>query len=347
MYIKKIILAVVLIGVVIAGYFAYWVYSVMFRPNTAFNNETAYIYIPTNASYSEVREQLKPLLIDIDKFDALAHQKKYSSNIKAGKYVIRKGMNNNDIVNSIRSNNIPVKVSFNNQETFEDLAGRIAMQIEADSLSLLNAMKSEEFQSANGFSKQTALEMYVPNSYELFWNTSAVQFRDRMLKEYHKFWNDSRMAKAKAMNLSPTEVITLASIVQKETSKVDERPRIAGVYVNRLKAGIPLQADPTVIYALKKQSGDFSQVIKRVLYKDLELDSPYNTYKYAGLPPGLITMPDISSIDAVLNYEKHNYYYFVADIDNFGYHKFSKSLAQHNRNRQEYVRWLNKQRVNR
>ncbi|HKK11726.1 MAG TPA: endolytic transglycosylase MltG, partial [Flavobacteriaceae bacterium] len=229
MYIKKIILAVVLIGVVIAGYFAYWVYSVMFRPNTAFNNETAYIYIPTNASYSEVREQLKPLLIDIDKFDALAHQKKYSSNIKAGKYVIRKGMNNNDIVNSIRSNNIPVKVSFNNQETFEDLAGRVAMQIEADSLSLLNAMTSEEFQSANGFSKQTALEMYVPNSYELFWNTSAVQFRDRMLKEYHKFWNDSRMAKAKAMNLSPTEVITLASIVQKETSKVDERPRIAGV----------------------------------------------------------------------------------------------------------------------
>jgi UPF0755 protein len=256
-------------------------------------------------------------------------------------------MNNNDIVNSIRSNNIPVKVSFNNQETFEDLAGRVAMQIEADSLSLLNAMTSEKFQSANGFSQQTALEMYVPNSYELFWNTSAVQFRDRMLKEYHKFWNDSRMAKAKAMNLSPTEVITLASIVQKETSKVDERPRIAGVYVNRLKAGIPLQADPTVIYALKKQSGDFSQVIKRVLYKDLELDSPYNTYKYAGLPPGLITMPDISSIDAVLNYEKHNYYYFVADIDNFGYHKFSKSLAQHNRNRQEYVRWLNKQRVNR
>jgi UPF0755 protein len=155
------------------------------------------------------------------------------------------------------------------------------------------------------------------------------------------------MEKAQALNLSPTEIMTLASIVQKETTKVDERPRVAGVYINRLKAGMPLQADPTVIYAIKEQSGDFKQTIKRVLYKDLELDSPYNTYKYAGLPPGLITMPDISSIDAVLNYEKHDYYYFVADINNFGYHKFAKSLAQHNKNRQDYVRWINQQGVNR
>jgi UPF0755 protein len=347
MYIKKLLWAVALIGIVIAAYFAYFVYSAMFKPNTAFNNEIAYIFIPTNASYNEVRSQLDTLLIDIGKFDALAKQKKYISNIKAGKYAIKKGMNNNDIINSIRSNNIPVKVAFNNQETLGDLAGRISTQIEADSLSLLQAMASESFLKSNGFETKTALGMYIPNSYEFFWNTSEEQFRDRMLKEYHHFWNASRMEKAQALNLSPTEIMTLASIVQKETTKVDERPRVAGVYINRLKAGMALQADPTVIYAIKEQSGDFKQTIKRVLYKDLELDSPYNTYKYAGLPPSLITMPDISSIDAVLNYEKHDYYYFVADINNFGYHKFAKSLAQHNKNRQDYVRWINQQGVNR
>ena len=347
MYIKKLLWAIALIGILVAAYFAYFVYSAMFKPNTAFNNDEAYIYIPTNATYNDVREQLVPLLVDINKFDALAGRKKYVSNIKAGKYAIKHGMSNNDIINSIRSNNLPIKVTFNNQETFEDLAGRIAVQIEADSLSILNAITSENFMESNGFNTRTAIGMYIPNSYEFFWNTSAEQFRDRMLKEYNRFWNESRMEKAKNLNFSPEQIIALASIVQKETAKVDERARVAGVYVNRLKSGMPLQADPTVIYAIKEKSGDFDQVIKRVLYKDLELDSPYNTYKYAGLPPGPITMPDISSIDAVLNYEKHDYYYFVVDINNFGYHKFSKSLSQHNRNREEYIRWINQQGINR
>lgn len=347
MYIKKLLWAVALLGLIVAGYFAYFVYSAMFKPNTAFENDVAYIYIPTKANYADVRSQLEPLLLNIKKFDALANQKKYVSNIKAGKYVIKKGMSNNDIINSIRSNNIPIKVSFNNQESLKNLAGRIAIQIEADSLSLLNAMTSEDFLKMNGFESRTALGMYIPNSYEFFWNTSAEQFRDRMLKEYHRFWNDSRMAKAQALNLSPSQISTLASIIQKETAKIDERPKVAGVYVNRLKAGMPLQADPTVIYAIKEKSGDFDQTIRRVLYKDLELDSPYNTYKYAGLPPGLITMPDISSIDAVLDFERHNYYYFVVDVANFGYHKFAKNLTQHNRNRQEYVRWIDQQGVNR
>jgi len=347
MYIKKILWAIALIGIAIAAYFAYFVYSAMFKPNTTFDYNEAYIYIPTNASYNEVRSQLDTLLVDIEKFDALAKQKKYITNVKAGKYVIKKGMNNNDIINSIRSNNIPIKVSFNNQETFEKLAGRIAKQIEADSLSILTEVTSQEFLSTSGFEDKTALGMYIPNSYEFFWNTSAEQFRDRMLKEFQRFWNTSRVEKAQSLNLSPIQVITLASIVQKETAKEDERPRVAGVYINRLKVGMPLQADPTVIFAIKSLSGDFDQVIKRVLYKDLELDSPYNTYKYAGLPPGPITMPDISSIDSVLNYEKHDYYYFVVDVTNFGYHKFAKNLSQHNRNREEYIRWINQQGVNR
>ncbi|WP_034040313.1 endolytic transglycosylase MltG [Wocania ichthyoenteri] len=347
MYIKKILLAIVLIGLAVAAFFAYYVYSTMFSPNTAFNNDTAYVYVKSTDTYNDVREQLMPLLKDIDKFDALAEQKKYVSNIKAGRYAIEKDMSNNDIINSIRSNNLPIKVSFNNQETLEKLAGRVASQIEADSISLLNAMKNKNFLNENNFKEETALGMYIPNSYEFFWNTSAEKFTNRMLKEYNRFWNDSRKAKAKVINLSEDEVIALASIVQKETAKVDERPRVAGVYVNRLKKRMPLQADPTVIYALKKKTGDFEQVIKRVLYKDLEIDSPYNTYKYAGLPPGLIAMPDVSSIDAVLNYEKHNYYYFVVNVENFGYHKFAKTLAQHNRNKQEYIRWINNKGIRR
>ncbi len=347
MYIKKILIAVVLIGLVIAAVVSYNIYTIMFNSNTAFNNEEAYVLVPTNATYEDVREQLVPLLKDIESFDRLAKQKKYNTNIKAGRFIIKKQMNNNDIINSIRSKNVPLKLSFNNQETLEDLAGRIASQIEADSLSLMEAMKDQEFLKENDFSNATALSMYIPNSYEFFWNTSATNFRDRMLKEYNSFWNDARLNKAKTINLSPQQVTVMASIVHKETAKNDERPRVAGVYMNRLKIGMLLQADPTVIYAIKKSTNDFDQVIKRVLYKDLELDSPYNTYKYGGLPPGPIAMPDISAIDAVLNYENHDYYYFVADVKNFGYHKFAKNLSQHNANRQEYVRWINQQGVNR
>jgi len=347
MYIKKILLAIVLIGLVIAGLLANYVYSAMFKPNTNFDSDKAYIYIPTKANYEEVKEQLILLVKDIDKFDALAQRKKYTSNIKAGRFGISKGMNNNDIINSIRSNNIPIKVSFNNQELLADLAGRIATQIEADSVSLLNAFNNKEFLVQNNFKKETALGMYIPNSYEFFWNTSAEKFRDRMLVEYKKFWTESRINKAKTLGLDPEEVLALASIVQKETAKVDERPRVAGVYLNRIKRGMPLQADPTVIFAIKQKSGDFDTVIKRVLYKDLEIDSPYNTYKYPGIPPGPISMPDISSIDAVLNPENHKFYYFVANVENFGYHKFASTLTQHNRNKQEYVRWINSQRINR
>src|SRR5690606_21858659 len=219
--------------------------------------------------------------------------------------------------------------------------------IEADSTQLLHSFKDADFLNANGFNEDTALSMYIPNSYEFFWNTSADGFKERMLKEYTRFWNEDRMAKAKSVGMSPEEVIALAAIVHKETVKVDERPRVAGVYLNRLRRGMPLQADPTVIYAIKKHTGDFDTVIKRVLHKDLELDSPYNTYKVSGLPPGPITMPDISAIDAVLNAEKHEYLYFVANVENFGYHKFAKTLAQHNRNKGQYVRWINSKKINR
>jgi len=347
MYFKKILIAVLVIGLIIAAFFANFVYKAMFKENTAFNNDEAYVYVSSEASYEDVREQLVPLLKDMESFDALAEKKKYNTNLRSGRFVIKKGMNNNEIINSIRSKNIPLKLSFNNQERLEDLAGRVAFQIEADSLSLLKAMQDETFFKKNGFNPESALSMYIPNSYEIYWNTSAEGFRDKMLKEYQRFWNASRNEKRKALNLSINEVISIAAIVHKETAKVDERPRVAGVYLNRIRKGMPLQADPTVIYAKKLKENDFNQVIKRVLYKDLEIDSKYNTYKYPGVPPGPITMPDVSAIDAVLNAETHNYYYFVANVKNFGYHKFAKTLSQHNANRNEYVRWINSQGINR
>ncbi len=347
MYIRRILLGIVFMGLIVGGFFAYKIYAAIFSPNTTFNNDEAYVYVPTDATYEDVEATFEPLLEDMNSFKQVAERKGYLANIKGGKYAIKKGMNNNDIINSLRSNNIPVKVAFNNQETLADLAGRISVQLEPDSLTLLSSFDDPEFLKANGFDKNTGLSMYIPNSYEFFWNTSASQFRERMLKEYKRFWNTDRLQKAKALGLKPSEVISLASIVHKETAKVDERPRVAGVYLNRLRKKMLLQADPTVIYALKLHNKDFDTIIKRVLYKDLEIDSPYNTYKYAGVPPGPITMPDISAIDAVLNPEKHDYYYFVANVENFGYHKFAKTLSQHNRNKAQYIRWINEKNINR
>lgn len=347
MYFKKILWAIALIGLVIMAGFSYYVYTSVFVSNTAFNNDEAHVYIPTGAKFKDVMNEMRPLLDNAISFEAVANRKGYPANVKSGHYIIKKGMNNNDIINTIRSKNIPIYVKFNNQERLENLAGHLSRQIEPDSLSLLNAMRDPQFLKDAGLTSATALSIYIPNTYELYWNTTAEAFRNRMLKEYNTFWNESRTAKANALGLTHEQVISLAAIVQKETAKAEERPRVAGVYVNRLKKGMLLQADPTVIFAKKFYENDFDQVIKRVLYKDLELDSPYNTYKYTGVPPGPIAMPDITSIDGVLNHENHDYIFFVADVTNFGYHKFAKTLAQHNRNKQEYVRWVNANGVNR
>lgn len=347
MYFKKILLAIALIGLVIVAYFSYYIYNAMLVPNTAFNNDEAYVYISNNATYDEVREDLIPLLKDIDGFDALAKQKKYTNNIKAGKFRIVKDMNNNDIINSIRSKNIPITVAFNNQASLEALAGRIAGQIDVDSVSLVSAFKDEAFLESNKLSLATGLGMYLPNSYEFFWNTSATSFRDRMLKEYNKFWNAERLAKAKAIGLTRDEVMTLASIVHEESKQKAEQPRIAGVYINRLNDNWPLQADPTLKFAAYQLPEYKDTVIKRVLNVHKEIDSPYNTYKNAGLPPGLITMPDITAIEAVLNFETHKYFYFAADAKRLGFHKFARSLSEHNQNAREYQRYLSQQGIRR
>lgn len=343
MYIKKIIAIIALAGIVVMGIFAYNVYNSIFGVNTTFNNAQAHVYIPTNASFNDVKNELSPFLKDMEAFEAIAKRKGYVNNVKSGHFIIEKGMNTNEIINTIRINNTPIKIAFNNQQRLQDLAGRVAAQIEADSISLINAMLAPEFLKKHGFTKQTALSMYIPNSYEVYWNTSATDFRDKMLKEYKKFWNTSRVASAKKLGLSKTEVYTVASIVQKETAKIDERPRVAGVYLNRLRIGMKLDADPTVIYAIRQSKKDWDLVVKRVFYKDLELQSPYNTYRNVGLPPGPIFMPDVSAIDAVLNHERHDYLYFVANINKIGYHTFAKNLSQHNANAASYRNWVARQ----
>ncbi|WP_298955821.1 endolytic transglycosylase MltG [uncultured Nonlabens sp.] len=339
---KKIILGIVLVGLVIMGIFAYNIYSILFSSNTNFETETYEVFIPSDADYNTAFLIIADAVKNRDNLHTTAVKKKYNENIKSGRFLIKKGSSNNDIINTVRSQNMPVRVTFNNQERVENLAGRLSEQIEPDSLSLLKAMKDPEFLKENGLDENTALSIYLPNSYETYWNTSAERFRDKMLFYYNQFWTVEKLKKAKKLNLSPSEVYTLASIVQKETAQVDEMPRVAGVYLNRLVRGIKLDADPTVIYAKKKSENDFEQQIKQVLYVHLEIDNPYNTYRYSNLPPGPIVTPDITAINAVLNPEKHNYLYFVADIDNFGYHKFAKTLAQHNRNAAAYRRWIAK-----
>ena len=327
--------------------YGYMLYRDIFAPNTKFEQNELFVHIPTNSTYEDVKKIMAPYLKDMDRFDMVADKKSYPQKTeKAGRFLLKKDMGSNDIVNSLRQN-VPVNLAFNNQERLENFAGRIGSQIEADSLSLLNAFRDKQFLEENGFTEENVLSMFIPNSYEYFWNTNAIEFRDRMAKEYRKFWTEARLEKAKQLNLTPLQVSVLASIVHKETVKTDERPKVAGVYLNRLNRGMKLEADPTVIYAVKKKTGDFDQVIKRVLYKDLETDSPYNTYMYLGLPPGPIAMPDITALDAVLNPEKHNYIYFCASVTNFGYHEFAVTTAQHEVNRQIYVAWVNKQGIKR
>ena len=212
-------------------------------------------------------------------------------------------------------------------------------------MSLLRAFYDKSFLDDNNFDSKNAISMYLPNTYEFFWDTSADNFRNKMLESYKRFWNKTRISKAKKIGLSQQNVSVLASIVQREAGMKDERPRIAGVYLNRLKKRMRLQADPTVIFALKNQSSNFDLKIRRVLYKDLRVKSPYNTYKNRGLPPGPIWMPDLDAINSVLNPENHDFLYFVVDPENKGYHIFGKDLREHNANKKKYIRWINNKKI--
>ena len=318
----------------------------IFSDNTKFSENQVYVYVPTDSNYDDVKKIIAPYIQNMNRFELVAVKRNYPENVKPGRFLLTKGMNSYNLVKSLRSN-VPVNLAFNNQERLENFAGRVGSQIEADSLSLLKSFKDSIFLKENGFTEENVLAMFIPNTYELYWNTSAEKFRDKMIKEYRNFWNKERVAKAAKQGLTPIEATILASIVHKESVKKDERPRIAGVYLNRLRLQMPLQADPTVIYAIKKKSNDFNQIIKRVFYNDLTMSSPYNTYMKIGLPPGPIAMPDITALEAVLNPEKNNYIYFCASVDRFGYHEFAATLGEHNKNAKKYSDWINSQGVKR
>ena len=334
-YLKVIIPLSILSLVLIIDY-----YNKFYKPNTSFEDESIFLYVMEGDSLA-FRDSISKYIKSEKTFYKAAEKLDYLENQKTGRYKISKDIGNNDIVNSLKFNNTPVNVIFNNQERIENLAGRISKQIYEDSASLVRAFKDKNFLSINSFNNDNVLSMFIPNSYEVYWNVKPEDFRDKMLTEYNKFWNQQRTKKAEQLGLSKLEVISLASIVQKESIKVDERPTIAGVYINRLKKRMRLQADPTVIYSIKDYYKNFDTIIRRVLYRDLRLKSRYNTYRINGLPPGPIAMPDISAIDAVLDYEKHNYIFFVADPYNRGYHLFARNLSEHNRNKRVYTRWLN------
>ena len=334
-YLKVIIPVSILSLVFIIDY-----YNKFYKPNTSFEDESIFLYVMEDDSLA-FRDSISKYIKSEKTFYKAAEKLDYLENQKTGRYEISKDIGNNDIVNSLKFNNTPVNVIFNNQERIENLAGRVSKQIYEDSASLVRAFKDKNFLSLNSFNNDNVLSMFIPNSYEVYWNVKPEDFRDKMLTEYNKFWNQQRTKKAEQLGLSKLEVISLASIVQKESIKVDERPTIAGVYINRLKKRMRLQADPTVIYSIKDYYKNFDTIIRRVLYRDLRLNSRYNTYRINGLPPGPIAMPDISAIDAVLDYEKHNYIFFVADPYNRGYHLFARNLSEHNRNKRVYTRWLN------
>lgn len=327
---NKWIVIVFVIAISVAGFRVYQLYHYIFDANI---DVPGSVKIPVGATYEQVLDSLKRRhrIINYKAFNWVAKRKNYANSIKPGKYLLDKGLNTNEILNMLRSGNQqPVQVTFNNLRFFTELAGDISKYIQPDSLTLLQKFNDPVVQEKFGFNENTFHCMFIPNTYEFYWTATADQFLERMSMEYKRFWNQERRNKAKELGLTPEEVTTVASIVQEETNKSDEKPIVAGLYLNRIKRGMPLQADPTVKFAL----GNFR--IKRVLNSHLAIDSPYNTYKYAGLPPGPINFPEISSIEAVLNAVKSPYIYMCARQDFSGYHNFAKSLSAHLENARKY-----------
>jgi len=339
--IKKILYIVLLLGLIACGV-GYWGYNSIFTPNTSFSEDTYELKIPNESSYDDAFKLIETsgVLSDMGSFDKVAGWMNYKKDkVASGRYQIKKGWNNREIIGLLRSGNQkPVKVTFNNVRSMPQLAGMISKELAIDSVTLSDYFAQPGVINEAAFTKETFMTTFIPNTYNMFWNVEPSKIVSRMVKEHNNFWDkNERRSKAEKLNLSETEVYTLASIVEKESQYGPERPTIAGLYLNRLKKGIALQADPTVVFA----NGDFG--LRRVLNKHLEFDSPYNTYKYAGLPPGPIYMPSIESIDAVLDYEKHDYLFMCAKPGFGTKHAFAKTLRGHNANANKYRAWLNKQ----
>ncbi len=342
-YLKHILIAILILAIG-AGIFAFTVYRSIFSPNVPDTLDTPHLYVPTGTDYQGVKELIntKGFVKDITSFDKVSSLMKYNKNkIRPGRFEISPGWNNRELIQHLRSGRqSSVNVVLNNERLVSEVAGKISGFLEVDSLAVLGALRSPSLLEELNLTSETIMTIFIPNTYRVYWNTTPEKFIKRMVSERDKFWADSeRERKREGLGMTKEEVYTLASIVEKETNYVPEKPNVAGVYLNRLSKGMHLQADPTVVYA----NQDFT--IRRVLNKHLAKDSPYNTYKYPGLPPGPIAMASISSIDAVLENKQHKYIYFCAKPDNSGQHAFARNLAAHNANARKFQKWLNKQRI--
>jgi UPF0755 protein len=339
---KKLILFTLFVVAVLISAVTIFIYNTVFGISIHPEIPNRSIIIPTGASYEQVMDSIvsNHILKNNKLFDWVAKKKNYPALIKPGRYVIDKDFSYNSFVNMLRSGHqTPIRITFQNIRTLNQLAGKIGRQIEADSVKIMSFLSEESNYAADGFKKESVIAVFIPNTYEIYRNTDARGLYSRMLKEYRIFWNEQRIAKAKEQGLNPIEVAILASIIDDEVVKPEEKPRIAGVYLNRLKRGIPLQACPTIKFALN----DFT--ITRVLYKHLQIDSPYNTYKHNGFPPGPIGCPSIEGLEAVLNAENHDYLFFAAKADFSGYHNFSRTLAEHNHYAAIYQKELDKRKI--
>lgn len=328
------ILAILLVAIVWKGY------QVFLRPNVT--EAEPYLYIYTNDNYTDVLHRIKSSKIvqNANNFDWAAKAMKYPNNVKSGKYKLSHNMNNRELVAMLRGGyQEPIKLQFANIRLKESFAGLLGQNFQADSTQFLALLSNESTAEQYGFTKEDFFSMFIPNTYEFYWNTPPDRVIERFYEEYKKFWTTERLEKAKALNLTPQEVSILASIVRGEALHNDEMPTIAGLYLNRLKKGMLLQADPTVIFA----NNDFS--IRRVLNKHLTIDNPYNTYRFKGLPPGPINMPPIVAIDAVLNPGNHDYIYMCAKEDFSGYHAFAKTMAEHLINARKFQRALDQRNI--
>lgn len=313
--------------------FTFYAYQIVYTPNVLVQKEDRVIIIPKDATFKTVQKQLHEgrYVEDLMSFSFLAKLMDYDKSIKPGRYVLKANMTNIEAIRLLRSGNqVPVEITFNNIRTINELSEKITRNL---------LMTPEEFEAAliqyalsnpNGFNENNVIAMFIPNTYEVYYNVTPEGLIKRMEQEFDAYWNDERKAEAQAIGLTPIEISTLASIVQAETIKEDEAPLVASLYINRLKKEMPLQADPTLKFAL----GDFT--IKRILNVHKEIDSPYNTYTHAGLPPGPINLPEIWALNAVLNYKPTDYYYMCAKEDFSGYHNFSNSYKQHMVNAKRY-----------
>lgn len=345
---NKIILWTLSIVLLIGAIGAWVVYDKIYGNNVDLKGKKQEIvYVPRTASFETLVDTLETrgILKNSESFRMVAKRKGIDKKFKTGRYRITPGMSNNDLCNMFRSGNqYPLTITYNNIRTRDELAEKVGSKMEIGPEKLKDALNDEKLLKKYDLNKDNITVIFIPNTYEVYWNIKAEEFIERMHQEYEKFWTTERKKKAEAAGLKPVEVSILASIVQAETNKWDEMSRVAGVYINRLHKGMLLQADPTVVFAM----GDFT--IKRVLKRHLEFDSPYNTYKYPGLPPGPINLPNPKTIDKVLDYEKHSYIYFCAKEDFSGYHNFAVTASEHSQNAQRYQQalnvWMKKQKAN-